>query len=43
MKASGYFQLSRNTVTRIFGIVSLVIFIMIKFDRLERVYMGRKS
>jgi len=38
MKASGYFQLSRNTVTRIFGIVSVVIFILIKFDRLERVY-----
>jgi len=36
MKASGYFQLSRNTVTRIFGIVSVVIFILIKFDRLER-------
>jgi len=43
MKASGYFQLSRNTVTRIFGIVSVVIFIMIKFDRLERVYSGGKS
>merc|ERR1711988_371205 len=43
MKASGYFQLSRNTVTRIFGIVSLVIFIMIKFDRLERVYKGVRS
>merc|ERR1719346_972446 len=40
MKASGYFQLSRNTVTRIFGIVSVVIFILIKFDRLERVYKG---
>merc|ERR1719433_1879066 len=43
MKASGYFQLSRNTVTRIFGIVSVVIFIMIKFDRLERVYMEGKA
>lgn len=43
MKASGYFQLSRNTVTRIFGIVSVVIFILIKFDRLERVYKGVRS
>merc|ERR1712156_699185 len=43
MSAAGYFQLSRNTVTRIFGIVSVVIFILIKFDRLERVYtMGMK-
>merc|ERR1719384_413303 len=40
MKASGYFHLSRNMVSRVFGVVSVVIFIMIKFDRLERVYMG---
>merc|ERR1712241_1055530 len=43
MKASGYFQLSRNTVTRIFGIVSVVIFILIKFGRLERIYKGGRT
>merc|ERR1712029_825056 len=38
-KASGYFYLSRNMVTRIFGVVSMVVFVLVKFDRLERIYL----
>jgi len=39
MKASGYFHLSRNMVTRIFGITCLVIFVLVKFDKMERFFM----
>jgi len=43
MKASGYFHLSRNMVTRVFGLVSVAIFILVKFDKIERIYlMGGK-
>merc|ERR1712029_1016475 len=38
-KASGYFHLSRNMVTRIFGVVSMAVFVLVKFDRLERIYL----
>jgi len=38
MKASGYFHLSRNMVSRVFGVVTFVIFILVKFDRIERVF-----
>lgn len=39
MKASGYFHLSRNMVTRVFGITCMVIFILVKFDKMEKFYM----
>merc|ERR1719394_2258404 len=39
MKASGYFHLSRNMVTRVFGITCLVIFVLVKFDKMERFFM----
>merc|ERR1740123_762908 len=43
MKASGYFHLSRNMVTRVFGLISVAIFILVKFDKIERIYlMGGK-
>merc|ERR1719471_978044 len=43
MKASGYFHLCRNMVTRMFGVMCVVIFILIKFDKIERIYlMGAK-
>jgi len=34
--AAGYFNITRNTITKVFGIVAVVIFILVKFDRLER-------
>merc|ERR1719151_328270 len=39
MKASGYFHLSRNMVTRVFGLISVAIFILVKFDKIERIYL----
>ena len=57
IKASGYFHLSRNMVTRVsdilrsklnnqilnlfqmFGVICVVIFILVKFDKIERIYM----
>jgi len=36
MSGSGYFYITRNTITRIFGLCSGLIFLLVKFDRLER-------
>merc|ERR1712168_1175998 len=36
MSAAGYFFLTRNTITRVFGMSLLFIFLLVKFDRLER-------
>jgi len=36
MSAAGYFYLTRSTITRVFGMCLVVIFLLVKFDRLER-------
>jgi len=36
ISAAGYFYITRNTITRIFGMSLLFIFLLVKFDRLER-------
>merc|ERR1712115_620795 len=35
ISAAGYFYITRNTITRVFGMSLLFIFLLIKFDRLE--------
>merc|ERR1712240_779268 len=37
MSAAGYFFLTRSTITKVFGMCLVVIFLLVKFDRLERV------
>merc|ERR1711874_79775 len=37
MSAAGYFYITRNTITRVIGMCLVVIFLLVKFDRLERV------
>jgi len=37
MSAAGYFYLTRSTITKVFGMCLVVIFLLVKFDRLERV------
>jgi len=39
MSAAGYFYLTRNTITKVFGLCLVVIFLLVKFDRLERTSM----
>jgi len=39
MSAAGYFYLTRNTITKVFGCCIVVIFLLVKFDRLERAGM----
>jgi len=39
MSAAGYFYLTRNTITKVFGLCLVVIFLLVKFDRLERTPM----
>merc|ERR1712165_449039 len=36
ISAAGYFYITRNTITRVFGMSLLFIFLLVKFDRLER-------
>merc|ERR1719167_496 len=36
ISAAGYFYITRNTITRVFGMCLVVIFLLVKFDRLER-------
>jgi len=36
MSAAGYFYLTRSTITKVFGMCLVVIFLLVKFDRLER-------
>lgn len=36
ISAAGYFYITRNTITRVFGMALLFIFLLVKFDRLER-------
>jgi len=35
ISAAGYFSITRNTITRVFGMSLLFIFLLVKFDRLE--------
>merc|ERR1712045_284396 len=39
ISAAGYFYITRNTITRVFGMSLLFIFLLVKFDRLERAGM----
>jgi len=39
ISAAGYFYITRNTITRVFGMSLLFIFLLVKFDRLERIGM----
>merc|ERR550534_1146833 len=39
MSAAGYFFLTRSTITKVFGMCLVVIFLLVKFDRLERASM----
>jgi len=43
MSAAGYFYLTRNTITKVFGGCLVVIFLLVKFDRLERAGMVSMS
>merc|ERR1719384_1923228 len=36
ISAAGYFYITRNTITRVIGMSLLFIFLLVKFDRLER-------
>merc|ERR1739844_267258 len=36
ISAAGYFYITRNTITRVFGMSLLFIFLLVKFERLER-------
>merc|ERR1719266_1133564 len=36
ISAAGYFYITRNTITKVFGMSLLFIFLLVKFDRLER-------
>merc|ERR1712241_1157666 len=36
ISAADYFYITRNTITRVFGMSLLFIFLLVKFDRLER-------
>lgn len=40
--ASGYFYVTRKTITKIYGMVSLLVFLLWKFDSLENLY-GMKN
>jgi len=39
ISAAGYFYVTRNTITRVFGMSLLFIFLLVKFDRLENAGM----
>lgn len=39
ISAAGYFYITRNTITRVFGMILIFIFLLVKFDRLERATM----
>merc|ERR1719266_718004 len=39
ISAAGYFYITRNTITRVIGMSLLFIFLLVKFDRLERAGM----
>jgi len=41
--AAGYFYITRGTITKVFGLILLLVFLMLKFDRLERAKMVKTT
>jgi len=36
ISAAGYFYITRGTITKIFGLIAVIVFLLVKFDSLER-------